>query len=162
MTEEYWKSAIDINLHAHFQLIHQVLPVFTSQESGGVLLHFSTIAGEVGLGMGKQRHSYAAGKSGAAVLTKRIGVEYATQNVRGNVVQIGYINGPLVNRAVAAAEGDINKVTETRDAYVPRGKQGQPADVANVAAFLCSDQASFINGSDIFVDGGTSGCTYGP
>jgi 3-oxoacyl-[acyl-carrier protein] reductase len=162
MTEDYWRSAIDINLHAHFLLIHGVLPTFVEQESGGCLLHYSTIAGEVGLGLGKQRHSYAAGKSGAAVLTKRIGIEYAKEGVRGNVIQIGYINGPLVNRAVAAGGADIEMVTARRDSYVPRGKQGTPADVANMAAFLCSDEASLLNGSDFFVDGGTAGCTYGP
>ncbi len=162
MTEDYWRSAIDVNLHAHFQLIHAVLPTFVEQESGGLILHFSTIAGEVGLGLGRQRHSYAAGKAGAAVLTKRIGIEYAKEGVRGNVIQIGYIDGPLVNRAVAAGGADIDKVTARRDSYVPRGRQGTPADVANMAAFLCSDEAHLLNGSDFFVDGGTAGCTFGP
>ena len=162
MTEDIWRRAIDINLHAHFQLIHSVLPTFVEQESGGCILHFSTIAGEVGLGLGRQRHAYAAGKAGAAVLTKRIGIEYAKEGVRGNVIQIGYINGPLVNRAVAAGGADIEKVTAVRDSYVPRGRQGTPADVANMAAFLCSDEARLLNGSDFFVDGGTAGCTYGP
>ena len=46
--------------------------------------------------------------------------------------------------------------------YVPRGTQGTPREVANVAAFLSSDASSLINGADIFADGGTSGCTYGP
>ncbi len=162
VTEDYWRSAIDINLHAHFQLIYSVLPTFVEQPTGGCILHFSTIAGEVGLGLGKQRHAYAAGKSGAAVLTKRIGIEYAKEGVRGNVLQIGYINGPLVNRAVAAGGADIEKVTAVRDSYVPRGKQGTPADVANMAAFLCSEEAALLNGSDFYVDGGTAGCTYGP
>lgn len=166
ITEEYWKNAIDVNLHAHFQLVHQFLPVFERQfeedGSGGNIIHFTTIAGTVGLGVGKQRHPYAAGKAAAAVFTKRIGTEYAKKNIRGNVIQIGYISGPLVNRAVASAGADIEKVTASRDAYVPRGKQGTPEDVAKVAAFLASDDAHFINGSDIFADGGTSGCTYGP
>ncbi len=161
LTEDYWKNAIDVNLHAHFQLVHQFLPEFEAQGSG-CIIHFTTIAGTVGLGLGKQRHPYAAGKAAAAVLTKRIGYEYAKKGIRSNVIQIGYVSGPLVNRAVAAGGADIDAVTATRDSYVPRGKQGTPEEVANVAAFLCSDKAAFINGSDIFVDGGSAGCTYGP
>ena len=161
VTEEYWKAAIDVNLHAQFQLVHQFLPHF-EETGGGTILHFTTIAGSVGLGLGKQRHPYAAGKAAAAVFTKRIGVEYAKAGVRANVIQIGYVDGPLVNRAVAAGGADIAAVTATRDSYTPRGRQGTPLEVANVAAFLCSDEAAFVNASDVFVDGGSSGCTYGP
>jgi NAD(P)-dependent dehydrogenase (short-subunit alcohol dehydrogenase family) len=161
MTEDYWKMAIDINLHAHFQLVHNFLPHFEERGTGNII-HFTTIAGSVGLGIGKQRHSYAAGKAAAAVFTKRIGVEYAKKGIRGNVIQIGYVSGPLVNRAVAQGGADINAVTATRDSYVPRGKQGTPEEIANVAAFLSSDASRFVNATDIFVDGGGSGCTYGP
>ena len=161
VTEEYWKDAIDVNLHAQFQLIHQFVPHFEERGSG-CIVHFTTVAGSVGLGLGKQRHPYAAGKAAAAVLTKRIGVEYAQKGIRSNVIQIGYVSGPLVNRAVAAGGADLSAVTATRDSYVPRGRQGQPEEIANVAAFLCSEEASFINASDIFADGGSAGCTYGP
>ena len=166
MTEEAWAKGIDLNLNAHFHLIHKFLPVFESQQ-GGSFIHFTTIASSVGLGIGNQRHAYAAGKSGAAVLTKRIGVEYAKQGIRGNVIGIGYVDGPLVHRAVAAAvaggaKTTLEKVTAGRDAYVPRGYQVTPEEVAQVAAFLASDASSAINGTEIYADGGTSGCTYGP
>ena len=100
-----------------FQLVHQFLPHFEERGAGNII-HFTTVAGSVGLGVGKQRHAYAAGKAGAAVFTKRIGVEYAKKGIRGNVIQIGYISGPLVNRAVAQGGADIGAVTATRDAYV--------------------------------------------
>ena len=100
MTEEAWTKGIDLNLNAHFQLIHKFLPIFKEQQKGNII-HFTTIAGSVGLGIGTQRHAYAAGKSGAATLTKRIGVEHAKEGIRGNVIGIGYVTGPLVNRAVA-------------------------------------------------------------
>ena len=78
------------------------------------------------------------------------------------MIQIGYVSGPLVNRAVAQGGADIDAVTAQRDSYVPRQKQGTPEEIANVAVFLSSDESAFINASDIFVDGGGSGCTYGP
>ena len=73
-----WAKGIDLNLNAHFQLIHKFMPVFLEQQKGNII-HFTTIAGTVGLGMGPQRHAYAAGKSGAATLTKRIGIEHSKQ-----------------------------------------------------------------------------------
>lgn len=159
---ERWMRSMELNLHAQFYLIDTFLPQMTSQAGGSSLVFVSTIAGSVGLGVGQQRHGYAAGKAGASALTKRIGVEYAKDGVRGNVVEAGYIASPLVTRAVAQAGADMDAVTATRDAYVPRGQQGQPIDVAHACAFLASDEASFINGVTLPVDGGTSSVTYGP
>lgn len=161
MTEEAWEKGIALNLDAHFQIIHKFLPVFVEQQKGNII-HYTTIASSVGLGIGNQRHAYAAGKAAAATLTKRIGVEYAKQGIRGNVIGIGYVDGPLVNRAVAAVNADIDAVTKVRDSYVPRGKQGTPEEVAQVAVFLASDSSSIINGTEIYADGGSHGCTYGP
>jgi NAD(P)-dependent dehydrogenase (short-subunit alcohol dehydrogenase family) len=166
MDEDAWAKGIALNLTAHFNLIHRFLPGFQAQGSGNII-HFTTIASSVALGVGNQRHAYAAGKAGAATLTKRIGVEQAKAGIRANVIGIGYVSGPLVNRAVAqaiagGAKTTLEKVTATRDAYVPRGRQVLPEEVAEVAAFLASDASSAINGTEIYADGGSSGATYGP
>lgn len=148
-----WKIGIDLNLNAHFNLIHRFLPLFKVRPTGtcsrgptditplfcqeqksGNIIHFTTIASSVGLGIKNQRHAYAAGKSGAAVLTKRIGVENAADGIRANVIGIGYVTGPLVNRAVAQAQAGgasvtLEQVTAGRDAYVPRGYQILPEEV---------------------------------
>ena len=139
--DQAWGIGIDLNLNAHFNLIHAFLPHFQENKSGNII-HFTTIASSVGLGIKNQRHAYAAGKAAAATLTKRIGVENATNGIRANVIGIGYVTGPLVNRAVAqavagGADTTIEKVTAVRDAYVPRQTQITPEEV-NLAFFpLC-------------------------
>ena len=83
------------------------------------------------------------------------------------MIGIGYVTGPLVNRAVAqaiagGANTTIEKVTATRDSYVPRGHQILPGEIGKVAAFLASDASSAINGAELYADGGSANCTYGP
>merc|ERR1719263_1030063 len=138
---------MDLNRHAQFYLVDTFVQQMTQQATGGNFIFVSTIAGSVGLGLGPQRHGYAAGKAGAATLTKRIGVEYAKKGIRGNVLEVGYIASPLVTRAVAQAGADLDKVTAVRDAYVPRGKQGTAIDVAYAACFLASDEVRLSMGS---------------
>ena len=144
------------DLHAHFQLVHQFLPEFEAQGSG-CIIHFTTIAGTVGLGLGKQRHPPRARRqprSPNALATS------SKKGIRSNVIQIGYVRAPRQPRR-SGGQGRYRRCNGARSSLC-RGKQSTPEEVANVAAFLCSDKAAFINGSDIFVDGGSAGCTYGP
>lgn len=161
MDLDKWKLNMDLNLNAHFHLIHAFLPQLQEQGSGSIL-HYTTFGSAVALGMGNQRHGYFAGKGAAAILTRRIGIENAKKGLRANVVSIGYATGPLVNRAVAKVKASLDDVTAVRDANVPRGKQITPEEVANTAAFLASDASSGINGAEVFVDGGNHAATYGP
>lgn len=161
MTLEKWQSNMDLNLNVHFHLIHAFLPAFHDGGSGNII-HFNTFGGNNSLGMGAQRHGYFAGKGGAAILTRRIGIENSKKAIRANVLAIGYAEGPLVDRAVAQADADINAVNEKRGANVPRGYQITPDEVAGAACFLASDASSSINAAEIFADGGNHGVTYGP
>ena len=159
-------EAIDMNLHSQFHLIHKFVPILEKQREGN-FLYITTIASSMGLGNGVQRHAYAAGKSAAATLTRRIGLEYSTKGVRGNVLAVGYTSGPLVDRAVAKViaagkKTSIDEVTQKRDSYVPRQRQTTPEEIANVAAFMVSDAASSLNAAEIFADGGTHNCAAGP
>jgi NAD(P)-dependent dehydrogenase (short-subunit alcohol dehydrogenase family) len=162
LDEDTWERSMNLNLNAQYHIIRTFLPQMEEQAGGGNFVFVSTIAASVGLGLGPQRHGYAAGKAAATVLTRRIGVEYAKAGVRGNVIEAGYVASPLVTRAVSQAGADHAKVAAGRDAYTPRGLQGQPEDVAKACVFLGSDDASFINGVVLPVDGGTSSVTYGP
>jgi NAD(P)-dependent dehydrogenase (short-subunit alcohol dehydrogenase family) len=164
-----WHRSMDLNLHAHYYLVYSFLPVMTAPEkTTGNFVFVSTVAAAIGLGNTVQRHGYAAGKAGAEALTRRIGVEYAPKGIRGNVVSAGYIASPLVTRAVNQAQSagisvEHADVGATRDSYPPRGKQGEPMDVANACLFMANDdEASFVNAGILFVDGGQHACTYGP
>jgi NAD(P)-dependent dehydrogenase (short-subunit alcohol dehydrogenase family) len=161
MTREKWESCMNVNCNAHFNLIHNFLPHFQEQGHGNIQ-HFTTFGSFLALGMGVQRHGYFAGKAAAAVLTRRIGIENASKNIRANVVSIGYATGPLVNRAVANAGADIAKVDAARAANVPRQEQIYPIEIARTSAFLASDASSGINAAEVFADGGNHNCTYGP
>ena len=161
MTLEKWKSNMDLNLNAHFYLIHAVLPTFQEQGHGNII-HYTTFGSACALGFGAQRHGYFAGKGAAAILTRRIGIENAKKNIRANVLSIGYASGPLVERAVANAGADIDAVYAGRDANVPRGKQILPDEIAKAAAFLASDASSAVNAAEVFADAGNHLTTYGP
>merc|ERR1711935_253255 len=152
-TVEMWNRNMNVNLNAHFRLILAFLPVIQDQESGNII-HYTTFGSNSALGMGPQRHGYFAGKAAAAVLTLRIGIENSKKGIRANVVSIGYATGPLVDRAVANAGADAEKVDAARAANVPRGAQILPQEVANTAAFLSSDFSSGINAAEGFCDGG--------
>lgn len=156
-----WKGNIDINLNAHFHLIHAFLPGFQEQGHGNIL-HYTTFGSHCALGMGVQRHGYFAGKGAAATLTRRVGIENAKAGIRANVISIGYAAGPLVTRAVMNAGADMDAVSANRAKNVPRGSQIVPQEVGNVCAFLASEASSGINATEVFCDGGNHGVTYGP
>eukprot|EP00667_Euglena_gracilis_P009637 EG_transcript_9796 len=160
LTFSKWSESIGKNLHAQFLLLHHFVPHMVEQQTGNFIF-VSTIATQTALGMGKQRVSYSAGKAGSEVLTKQVGIEYARQGIRGNVVRVGYVDSPLVARAALSAGVDPTALRKKRDAYCPSGRQGEPLDVAHAVVFLASREARYINGSDIVVDGGTSACTSG-
>jgi dihydroanticapsin dehydrogenase len=96
---------------------------------------------------------YAASKGGVVMLTRGIALDYAKQGIRANVVCPGWVDTPI-NHAHAGMLGGLQHVYDTIDSFQPIGRPGEPAEIANVIAFLASDQASFMTGSVILADGG--------
>jgi NAD(P)-dependent dehydrogenase (short-subunit alcohol dehydrogenase family) len=112
------------------------------QESGnGAVVNISSMYGIVG-GLGGP--SYAAAKGAVRILTKNTALGWAKKGVRANSVHPGYINTPIL------ADTDRQYLIDT----TPMGRLGQPEEVANVIAFLASDESSFMTGSEVVVDGG--------
>ena len=93
--------------------------------------------------------AYHASKGAVRSFNKSTAIQYASENIRANSVHPGFVDSPMTR-----AHHDDSNIHQERVAKMPLGRMGQPEDIANAAAFLASDQSSFMTGSDVFVDGG--------
>ena len=145
MTEEQFDRVIDINLRGVFHCSQAVAPGMIERNSG-IILNASSVVGLYG-NFGQT--NYAAAKFGLIGFTKTWSRELGPKGVRVNAVAPGFIATPILN---AMPE----KVLDGMKARIPMGRLGKPAEIANVYAFLASDEASYINGEVIEVSGGIS------
>jgi 3-oxoacyl-[acyl-carrier protein] reductase len=149
MTTELWHKVVDINLTGPFLTSRAVLPHMIERRSG-VIINVSSI--NAFRGIERQSH-YAAAKAGVAALTRTTAEEVGRFGVRVAAVCPGWVYNPFLERAAGDAETFQRMVRDVED-QTPLGRMGNPADVANLVAFLASDQASFITGEVVGVTGG--------
>jgi len=143
MTEEQWDKVININLKGPFNCIQAVVEQMINQGSG-VIINISSIValyGNVG------QTNYAATKAGLIGMTKTLAKELGKKGIRVNAVAPGFIYTPMTATVP-------EKILELMKEKTPLRRLGKPEDVANTLLFLSSDEASFINGAVISVDGG--------
>jgi NAD(P)-dependent dehydrogenase (short-subunit alcohol dehydrogenase family) len=145
-TEEDWRRMLDVNLTGHFLCCQAVIPHMLKNGCGRVI-NMASIAGYVGR---PNRAGYVAAKGGMLALTRALAAEMAGKNVTVNAVAPGMIASPF-NRKFA----EDAVLGEAWNAENLVGRWGQPEDVAGVVAFLASDDAGFITGETITVDGGS-------
>jgi 3-oxoacyl-[acyl-carrier protein] reductase len=145
MTLEQFDRVIDVNLRGVFHCAQAVADVMVAQGSG-VILNASSVVGIYG-NFGQT--NYAATKFGVIGFTKTWSRELGPKGVRVNAVAPGFITTPMV-------EAMPEKVLQELQAKVPLKRLGKPEEIANVYAFLASDEASYINGAVIEVSGGMS------
>jgi NAD(P)-dependent dehydrogenase (short-subunit alcohol dehydrogenase family) len=141
---EAWQNLININLTGVFYTNKYAIEQMRKQGKGGSIINIASILGLVG---DPDAISYSAAKGGVVNLTRSLGVAYAKEGIRINAVAPGYIHTPLL------AQLDADKVKAMEEVH-PIGRLGQPVEIANVVSFLASDEASFIVGTTITVDGG--------
>jgi NAD(P)-dependent dehydrogenase (short-subunit alcohol dehydrogenase family) len=96
---------------------------------------------------------YAASKGGVVMLSRGIALDYAKAGIRCNVICPGWVDTPI-NHAHAALLGGLEQVYATIDSFQPIGRPGTPEEIANLVLFLASDEASFMTGSVLLIDGG--------
>jgi NAD(P)-dependent dehydrogenase (short-subunit alcohol dehydrogenase family) len=100
--------------------------------------------------------AYYAAKAGVNQLTVSLAMQYAAHGIRANAIMPGMMNTPLIHRQIAGQYADPDEMLRVRDAACPMGRMGTGWDVAHAAVFLASDQASYITGVCLPVDGGIS------
>ena len=160
MDEAVWQAQLDLNLSSAFLTCKFALPVM-SQQGGGAIVNISSVAGM--RWVGKDQVAYAAAKAGLIQFTKVTAVTYAAKRVRLNCVVPGLMFTPIVERlAERYNQGDFEGLVAKRNAQVPMGRMGDAWDVANAALFLCSDEARYVTGTELVVDGGLTAFTGYP
>lgn len=159
MAEDVWHSQIDINLNSVYLTCHHVLPIMERQESGGAIVNVASIAGLRYIG--KPQVAYSATKAAIMQFTKTTAVIYADKRVRLNTVVPGLIYTPYTQDLAKryAPGGDEEAYMKKRDEQVPMGRMGNAWDVANAALFLASNEAMYITGQKIVVDGAITSST---
>ena len=153
MAEEAWDAQVDHNLKSVFLTCKHVLPVMEKQ-GGGVIVNTASVAGLRWTGAAQV--AYAACKAGVIQFSKVVAVQYAKKKIRVNCVVPGQMHTPLVEARLARqrAGGDLDLLLKQRVARIPLGFMGDGRDTANAVLFLASDEARFITGTEIVVDGG--------
>jgi NAD(P)-dependent dehydrogenase (short-subunit alcohol dehydrogenase family) len=151
-SEESWNRVMDVNVKSMFLTCKHVLPQMERQ-GGGAIVNIASIAGIRWLGV--PYVSYAASKAAVLQLTQAIAMEYARKGIRANAILPGLMDTPMIVTPLSSAYGgDAERMRAARAAECPTGKMGDAWDVAYAALFLASDEAKYVTGTQLVVDGG--------
>ncbi|WP_322061860.1 SDR family NAD(P)-dependent oxidoreductase [Paraburkholderia sp. J63] len=143
---ESWQRVTDVNLRGTFLMCQAVGRHLVAQRSGSIV----NIASAYGVGGVPRRNAYGPSKAAVAMLTRNLACEWGETGVRVNALVPGYIATPMIERL--SAEGKL--AIPPLEARTPMRRLGKPEEIANAAAFLISDLASYITGAILAVDGG--------
>jgi NAD(P)-dependent dehydrogenase (short-subunit alcohol dehydrogenase family) len=153
LSEEVCDAQIDSNLKSVFLTCKHILPVMERQ-GGGAIVNLASTSGL--RWTGSPQVGYAASKAGVIQFSRVVAVQYANKGIRVNTVVPGQLHTPMVEARLATqrAGGDVEKLLNSRVERIPQGFMGNGRDTANAALFLASDEARFVTGTEIIVDGG--------
>lgn len=143
--EASWTNVLDVNVKGAFLCSKHALrfmPRF------GSIVHMSSVVGITGV---RDRAAYSAAKGALVALTRNMAIDYASRNIRVNCICPGFVRTPFIQGLIADRERE-----EKLTAMHPIGRLGEPEDIAKAVLFLVSDEASWITGHALVVDGGFS------
>ena len=143
VTEEHFDKTFDLNVRGTLFTVQKALPLFN--DNGSIFLNGSiaSIKGFPAFGV------YSASKAAVRSFARTWLVELKERRIRVNILSPGTIDTPILDHSAAEAK-------ESFKALIPRGEMGRPEEIATVALFLASSDSSFVNGIELFVDGGTA------
>lgn len=154
--EAQWRRVIDINLTGTFLSVQAVLEKMLAKGKGSIIT-IASIEGIVGTEGGG---AYNASKGGVVLLTKNLSIDYARKGIRCNCICPGFIETPMFTDIIG--QESMVAVKDSICAEIKMGRFGQPEEIAAAANFLASDDASYITGHSLVVDGGyTAGHSHG-
>ena len=153
MSEDVFDAQVDHNLKSVFLGCKHVLP-YLERAQGGAIVNVASTSGLRWTGAAQV--AYAATKAGVIQLSRVVAVQYAPKRIRVNTVIPGQLHTPMVEARLAKqrAGGDVEALLRQREARIPLGFMGDGLDTANAAVYLASDEARFVTGAEIVVDGG--------
>ena len=143
--EDAWNRMISINLTGTYLCCRAVLPHMIQQARGSIINVASTTGAHDACA---RAVAYVSSKGGVTLLSRAMAIDHAKQGIRVNVICPGPTDTPMLRKAMTSEELDAFAKT------FPMGRLGQPDEIANAALFLASDDASFVTGSLLYVDGG--------
>jgi NAD(P)-dependent dehydrogenase (short-subunit alcohol dehydrogenase family) len=147
LAEEEWDRVVDINLKGSFLVAKHVLAQMVKQGSGSVV-HLASVEGLEGM---SGSLPYNASKGGVVLMTKNMAIDYAPHGIRVNCLCPGLIDTPLT---APLSLGPLKQIRDTMQSWHALDRLGRPEEVAACALFLASDDASFVTGHALVVDGG--------
>ncbi|MEX0690097.1 MAG: SDR family NAD(P)-dependent oxidoreductase [Candidatus Paceibacterota bacterium] len=148
ITEEEWDRLIDINLKGQFFCAQRAAKEMAKNNWGRIINISSVASGQVGVGVMGGSH-YTASKGGVIGMTETLAIEWAPMGINVNVIAPGAIDTPMIKDAQIPEEG-MKAMLEG----VPLKRMGTPEEIAYSVAFLASEEASYITGATLYVDGG--------
>ena len=148
--EEEWDHVIDINVKGVFLCTKHAIPLMRTR-GGGSIVNLSSIYGIIGAA---DLPPYHASKGAVRLMTKNDALLYAPDGIRVNSVHPGFIWTPLVEKLAERSSEGLEVFRQKLDSLHPIGHVGEPDDVAHAIVYLASDEAKFVTGSELVVDGG--------
>ena len=150
-TEADMDRLYNVNIKGVFNCIKGVIP-FMRSKKGGVIINMASIAATVGL---SDRFAYSMTKGAVLTMTYSIAKDYLEQNIRCNSISPARVHTTFVDEFIAKNyPGREKEMFDTLSKTQPIGRMGKPNEIANLALYLCSDEAAFVTGTDFPIDGG--------
>jgi meso-butanediol dehydrogenase / (S,S)-butanediol dehydrogenase / diacetyl reductase len=151
---EHWHELISNNLDSAFYMVKAVLPSMRAARSGSIV-HISSDSAIRGIPIA---HAYASLKAAILSLSRQMAVTYGPENIRTNCICPGVMDTPMMVGSPLMKVLDESNPSRSRFRYTPLGRAARPEEIAHGCLFLASDEASYVNGATLVIDGGGLSC----